>query len=51
VGWRGATDGGKHGAWQAANGAAPGQFAEEAGTPGYSNLVASVPGTIDTGPR
>jgi chitinase len=43
-GWQGVTDGGKHGAWQSANGAAPGQFAEEAGTRGYSNLVASVPG-------
>jgi chitinase len=43
-GWQGVTDGGKHGAWQAANGAAPGQFAEEAGTRGYANLVASVPG-------
>jgi len=43
-GWQGVTDGGKHGAWQAANGAAPGQFPEEAGTRGYANLVASVPG-------
>jgi chitinase len=43
-GWQGVTDGGKHGEWQAANGAAPGQFAEEAGTRGYSNLIASVPG-------
>ncbi|MCG5219400.1 glycosyl hydrolase family 18 protein [Streptosporangium soli] len=42
-GWQGVTDGGKSGEWQAANGAAPGQFAEEAGTRGYSNLVASVP--------
>jgi chitinase len=43
-GWQGVTDGGKHGVWQAANGAAPGQFAEEAGTRGYGNLVSSVPG-------
>jgi chitinase len=43
-GWQSVADGGKHGAWQTANGAAPGQFAEEAGTRGYSNLVASVPG-------
>ncbi len=32
------------GEWQTANGAAPGQFAEEAGVRGYSNLLASVPG-------
>ncbi|MBO2455357.1 fibronectin type III domain-containing protein [Actinomadura barringtoniae] len=43
-GWQGVTDGGKYGEWQAAKGAAPGQFQEEAGTRGYSNLVASVPG-------
>ncbi|MEV4311821.1 glycosyl hydrolase family 18 protein [Actinocrispum sp. NPDC049592] len=43
-GWQGVADGGKHGEWQAANGAAPGQFPEEAGTRGYGNLVASVPG-------
>ncbi|WP_374205762.1 glycosyl hydrolase family 18 protein [Crossiella sp. S99.2] len=43
-GWQQVTDGGKKGEWQAANGAAPGQFAEEAGTRGYSNLIASVPG-------
>jgi chitinase len=43
-GWQNVVDGGKHGAWQSAGGAAPGQFAEEAGTRGYSNLVASVPG-------
>ncbi|MFD9959518.1 glycosyl hydrolase family 18 protein [Amycolatopsis sp. NPDC058986] len=42
-GWQSVADGGKHGAWQSANGAAPGQFAEEAGTRGYANLVASVP--------
>ncbi|NUR99162.1 MAG: chitinase, partial [Kribbellaceae bacterium] len=43
-GWQGVADGGVHGEWQSATGAAPGQFAEEAGTRGYSNLVASVPG-------
>jgi chitinase len=43
-GWQGVTDGGKSGEWQPATGAAPGQFAEEAGTRGYANLVASVPG-------
>ncbi|GGS94191.1 chitinase [Planobispora rosea] len=43
-GWQGVTDGGRHGEWQAATGAAPGQFQEEAGTRGYANLVASVPG-------
>ncbi|NJP31861.1 glycosyl hydrolase family 18 protein [Micromonospora thermarum] len=43
-GWQGVTDGGVHGEWQAATGAAPGQFPEEAGTRGYSNLIASVPG-------
>ena len=42
-GWQGVADGGKFGAWQSANGAAPGQFAEEAGTRGYGNLIASVP--------
>ncbi|WP_394835691.1 glycosyl hydrolase family 18 protein [Pendulispora rubella] len=42
-GWQGVTDGGKFGEWQAANGAAPGQFQEEAGTRGYANLIASVP--------
>ena len=42
-GWQGVTDGGAHGEWQAANGAAPGQFQEEAGTRGYGNLVASFP--------
>nr|WP_245572487.1 glycosyl hydrolase family 18 protein [Actinokineospora enzanensis] len=42
-GWQQVVDGGKKGAWQQANGAAPGQFAEEAGTRGYSNLLASVP--------
>ncbi len=42
-GWQQVTDGGAHGAWQKANGAAPGQFPEEAGTRGYDNLIASVP--------
>ncbi|WUI01515.1 glycosyl hydrolase family 18 protein [Spirillospora sp. NBC_00431] len=42
-GWKNVTDGGKGGEWQDAKGAAPGQFAEEAGTRGYSNLLASVP--------
>ncbi len=43
-GWQGVADGGKHGEWQTATGAAPGQFPEEAGTRGYGNLLASVPG-------
>ena len=43
-GWQGVADGGVHGAWQSATGAAPGQFPEESGVRGYSNLVASVPG-------
>ncbi|SDW42167.1 chitinase [Amycolatopsis xylanica] len=43
-GWQGVAAGGKNGEWQSATGAAPGQFAEEAGTRGYSNLIASVPG-------
>ncbi|GII65256.1 chitinase [Sphaerisporangium krabiense] len=42
-GWQGVADGGKSGEWQSATGAAPGQFQEEAGTRGYSNLLASVP--------
>ncbi|WP_250574937.1 glycosyl hydrolase family 18 protein [Nonomuraea sediminis] len=42
-GWQQVTDGGKFGEWQDAHGAAPGQFQEEAGTRGYSNLLASVP--------
>ncbi|MEU5429999.1 glycoside hydrolase family 18 chitinase [Streptomyces olivoreticuli] len=41
-GWQQVTDGGAHGTWQKANGAAPGQFPEEAGTRGYDNLIASV---------
>ncbi|GGQ14786.1 chitinase [Streptosporangium pseudovulgare] len=43
-GWQGVADGGKSGEWQSATGAAPGQFQEEAGTRGYANLLASVPG-------
>ncbi|MER7673313.1 glycosyl hydrolase family 18 protein [Kitasatospora sp. NPDC096128] len=43
-GWQGVADGGANGAWQSANGAAPGQFAEEAGTRGYQNLITGVPG-------
>ncbi|MEU6418002.1 glycosyl hydrolase family 18 protein [Streptomyces spiralis] len=43
-GWQQVADGGAHGEWQSANGAAPGQFQEEAGTRGYNNLVTSVPG-------
>ncbi|AHI01878.1 glycosyl hydrolase family 18 protein [Kutzneria viridogrisea] len=43
-GWQSVTDGGAHGEWQAAKGAAPGQFAEEAGTRGYSNLLSALPG-------
>ncbi|SHN18708.1 glycosyl hydrolase family 18 protein [Actinacidiphila paucisporea] len=43
-GWQQVTDGTTHGLWQPAGGAAPGQFAEEAGTRGYSNLVTAVPG-------
>ncbi|TYB45651.1 chitinase [Actinomadura chibensis] len=42
-GWQNVKDGGKGGEWQEAKGAAPGQFQEEAGTRGYSNLLASVP--------
>ncbi|MFG3283423.1 glycosyl hydrolase family 18 protein [Streptomyces sp. NPDC048111] len=43
-GWQTVADGGAHGAWQSAGGAAPGQFPDEAGVRGYSNLIASVPG-------
>jgi chitinase len=43
-GWQGVTAGTTNGEWQAATGAAPGQFAEEAGTRGYANLLAMVPG-------
>ncbi|MGI5400223.1 glycosyl hydrolase family 18 protein [Streptomyces sp. CA-135486] len=42
-GWKEVAAGGVNGEWQSANGAAPGQFAEEAGTRGYQNLVTSVP--------
>ncbi|WP_439679526.1 glycosyl hydrolase family 18 protein [Embleya sp. MST-111070] len=42
-GWQGVADGGAHGEWQEAHGAAPGQFPEEAGTRGYANLMSSVP--------
>ncbi|WP_084467802.1 glycosyl hydrolase family 18 protein [Actinokineospora inagensis] len=42
-GWQGVPDNGKKGEWQSAQGAAPGQFAEEAGTRGYSNLLSSLP--------
>ncbi len=42
-GWQQVADGGAHGVWQSAGGAAPGQFPEEAGTRGYDNLLASVP--------
>jgi chitinase len=44
-GWQGVAPGPNNdGEWQSATGAAPGQFAEEAGTRGYANLLASVPG-------
>jgi len=45
-GWQGVAAGpaGTNGEWQSATGAAPGQFAEEAGTRGYANLLAMVPG-------
>ncbi|WP_172383417.1 glycosyl hydrolase family 18 protein [Streptomyces sp. MNP-20] len=42
-GWKEVADGGVKGEWQSANGAAPGQFPEEAGTRGYQNLITSVP--------
>lgn len=42
-GWQNVTDGGAGGEWQPAGGAAPGQFAEEAGTRGYSNLIGAYP--------
>ena len=42
-GWQQVANGGKSGEWQTANGAAPGQFAEEAGTRGYGNLRSSFP--------
>ncbi|MCO5970842.1 glycosyl hydrolase family 18 protein [Actinoallomurus soli] len=43
-GWQQVADGGKNGEWQTANGAAPGDFPEEAGTRGYKNIAANVPG-------
>ncbi|MEV4746917.1 glycosyl hydrolase family 18 protein [Streptosporangium sp. NPDC049248] len=43
-GWQGVADGGRSGEWQSATGAAPGQFQDEAGTRGYANLLAGVPG-------
>ncbi|SDK73543.1 glycosyl hydrolase family 18 protein [Nonomuraea jiangxiensis] len=43
-GWQRVPDGGTYGEWQSAGGAAPGQFQEEAGTRGYGNLLAMVPG-------
>ncbi|MBD0745099.1 glycosyl hydrolase family 18 protein [Streptomyces sp. CBMA152] len=43
-GWQSVADGGAHGEWQSANGAAPGQFPEEAGVRGYNNLITGVPG-------
>ncbi|WP_369381555.1 glycosyl hydrolase family 18 protein [Streptomyces sp. cg36] len=43
-GWQSVADGGAHGEWQSAQGAAPGQFAEEAGVRGYQNLITGVPG-------
>ncbi len=42
-GWQGVPDGGVKGEWQSATGAAPGQFAEEAGTRGYNNLITTFP--------
>ncbi|MFJ9447490.1 glycosyl hydrolase family 18 protein [Kitasatospora sp. NPDC101235] len=43
-GWQSVADGGANGAWQSANGAAPGQFTDEAGTRGYNNLITSLSG-------
>src|SRR5262249_15821168 len=43
-GWQQVADGGKNGEWQQANGAAPGDFPEEAGTRGYKNIATNVPG-------
>jgi chitinase len=43
-GWQQVVDGGRHGEWQQAGGAAPGQFPEEASIRGYTNLLASVSG-------
>lgn len=45
-GWQGVAAGGTgvNGEWQTATGVATGQFAEEAGTRGYADLVSGVPG-------
>ncbi|SHF11059.1 glycoside hydrolase family 18 chitinase [Streptoalloteichus hindustanus] len=43
-GWQQVAAGGKQGEWQDANGAAPGDFPEEAGVRGYKNLATAVPG-------
>lgn len=45
-GWQQVADGGANGEWQQANGAAPGDFPEEAGTRGYKNIAANVPGCV-----
>jgi chitinase len=42
-GWQGVTDGGTFGEWQAANGAAPGDFPEEANVRGFKNIATNVP--------
>lgn len=42
-GWQNVADGGAAGECQSAGGAAPGQFAQEAGTRGYSNLIGAYP--------
>jgi chitinase len=42
-GWQTVAAGTTNGEWQSAGGAAPGQFAEEAGTRGYNNMVAMLP--------
>ncbi|MEU2790233.1 glycosyl hydrolase family 18 protein [Streptomyces sp. NPDC007100] len=42
-GWKTVADGGAHGEWQSADGAAPGQFPEEAGIRGYQNMLSNVP--------
>ncbi|MFE7134101.1 glycosyl hydrolase family 18 protein [Streptomyces sp. NPDC057638] len=44
-GWKEVVSGppGVNGEWQQANGAAPGQFAEEAGIRGYHNMVTALP--------
>lgn len=43
-GWQDVTAGSVNGAWQAANGAAPGDFAEEAGVRGFKNIAGANPG-------